>query len=331
MEQRQGPSALMTVILLVLCIVLLGAIFAAIKIFLMKERVVQENGRVDVLFCQTQNCSQRFIAEIAAATKISCAFYELNHPAIIDALAAKNADVIVDDENAEEVIGFAVDATPSKGLMHHKFCVLDGKTVITGSMNPTINDVERNDNNLLIIDSPTLARRYGKEYDILVQRVSESDAKFIGKPARVNISGVYIEQRFCPQEDCEQLLLREIAAAKQEVSFMLFTFTSDPVGDAMIGVAARGGMVRGVVENRQGDTYSEHVRMQEVGLDVRNDANKYTMHHKVIIIDNETVITGSYNPTASANERNDENVLVIKNAAIANEYAREFDRIMALG
>ena len=48
------------------------------------------------------------------------------------------------------------------------------------------------------------------------------------------------------------------------------------------------------------------------------------MHHKVFIIDNETVITGSYNPTKHANEKNDENILVIHGREIAGEYVQEF-------
>jgi phosphatidylserine/phosphatidylglycerophosphate/cardiolipin synthase-like enzyme len=52
-----------------------------------------------------------------------------------------------------------------------------------------------------------------------------------------------------------------------------------------------------------------------------------TMHHKVFIIDNKTVITGSYNPTKNANERNDENILIIHDKKIAEKYLKEFERI----
>jgi phosphatidylserine/phosphatidylglycerophosphate/cardiolipin synthase-like enzyme len=324
-----GPSPVMTLAILLACIIVLGAAFALIKVFLLEQGIPREEGRVEVFFCQVQNCSRAFINEVDRGAAISCAFYELNHPAIIDALAAKGASVAVDDENAAEVHGLAVDATPSSGLMHHKFCVIDGKEVISGSMNPTVNDVERNDNNLLVIESSLLARHYAQEFDVLVQRSSESDAKRTGKPVRVNISGAYIEQRFCPQDGCEAAVVQEIASAQHEVAFMLFTFTSDPVGNAMADAAARGAVVHGVVENRQSDQYSEHVRLQGLGLDVRNDGNKYTMHHKVIIIDNATVITGSFNPTASATTKNDENLLIIRDGELALRYMQEFQRVMA--
>jgi phosphatidylserine/phosphatidylglycerophosphate/cardiolipin synthase-like enzyme len=55
------------------------------------------------------------------------------------------------------------------------------------------------------------------------------------------------------------------------------------------------------------------------------------MHHKVFIIDGQIVVTGSYNFSRSAEERNDENLLVIHNAAIASLYQDEFDKIYAAG
>ena len=51
------------------------------------------------------------------------------------------------------------------------------------------------------------------------------------------------------------------------------------------------------------------------------------MHHKVFIIDNETVVTGSMNPTGNGNSKNDENILIIHDSEIAKQYAEEFWRI----
>ena len=51
------------------------------------------------------------------------------------------------------------------------------------------------------------------------------------------------------------------------------------------------------------------------------------MHHKVIVIDGKKVITGSYNFSKSANKKNDENIIIIDNADIANQYLDEFKRL----
>ena len=54
------------------------------------------------------------------------------------------------------------------------------------------------------------------------------------------------------------------------------------------------------------------------------DNNSYSMHHKVFIIDDKIVITGSYNPTKSGTSKNDENVLVIYSSEVAEKYLEEF-------
>jgi phosphatidylserine/phosphatidylglycerophosphate/cardiolipin synthase-like enzyme len=54
------------------------------------------------------------------------------------------------------------------------------------------------------------------------------------------------------------------------------------------------------------------------------------MHHKVFIIDNNTIITGSFNPSKAANEKNDENILIINNKDIAKRFLEEFDYLTSL-
>jgi phosphatidylserine/phosphatidylglycerophosphate/cardiolipin synthase-like enzyme len=63
---------------------------------------------------------------------------------------------------------------------------------------------------------------------------------------------------------------------------------------------------------------------------VKTDGNKYTMHHKVIVLDGETVITGSYNFTKSADNANDDNILVIHSPALAQLYEEEYQRMLAI-
>ena len=97
----------------------------------------------------------------------------------------------------------------------------------------------------------------------------------------------------------------------------------------MIERAADGITVAGVFEESQyhSNTGTEYDNLLAAGLDVRLDGNPRSMHHKVFIIDNKTVITGSYNPSKNANERNDENVLIIHDEDIAGKYLDEFNRL----
>ena len=110
---------------------------------------------------------------------------------------------------------------------------------------------------------------------------------------------------------------------------MAFSFTHDALGGAMRDRFKSGIEVRGVFEARQTDNaYSEYKSMKAAGLPVVKDGSSGTMHHKVIVIDGETVITGSYNFSKNAEKRNNENLLIIKgNREIAMAYLAEFAKI----
>ncbi len=85
--------------------------------------------------------------------------------------------------------------------------------------------------------------------------------------------------------------------------------------------------VKGVFEKTQLNDYTQYNILKDSGMDVLIDGNKYNMHHKVLIIDNTTVITGSFNPTKGGDERNDENLVVIKDKRIADMFLKEFERV----
>jgi phosphatidylserine/phosphatidylglycerophosphate/cardiolipin synthase-like enzyme len=327
---------------LLLAILLLGCVFAFIKVVLLADTIAQEPGDIQVTFCRTDDCAAAFTEALAGARGARCAFYELNHEGIAAALDSAGAEILVFDEEPDVPAAVAdqVALVPSPGLMHHKFCVLDDdrgvpSRVITGSMNPTVNDVTRNDNNLLVITSRTMASRYDAEYAALASRENAGDLKTASKPVTVNLTmpdgrGVLLTVRFCPQEQCEETMVSLLGNARSSLDFALFTFTSDPVGQAMLDAARRGVNVSGVVEHRQSDTYSEHVRLQDAGLPVVVDGNPGTMHHKVVVVDGHLVLTGSFNPTKSATTKNDENLLIINDPVIAALYTAELSRVMAV-
>jgi phosphatidylserine/phosphatidylglycerophosphate/cardiolipin synthase-like enzyme len=121
-----------------------------------------------------------------------------------------------------------------------------------------------------------------------------------------------------------------VKAAQKSVKFMAFTYTDKDLANAMIQQAGAGVKVQGVIENR-GASLGAFVPLFCAGLPVRTDGNKYTMHHKVIILDDATVITGSFNFTVSADEDNDDNVLIIHSPAVAALYDLEFSRVYGMG
>jgi phosphatidylserine/phosphatidylglycerophosphate/cardiolipin synthase-like enzyme len=133
---------------------------------------------------------------------------------------------------------------------------------------------------------------------------------------------------FCHVDDCSAVIIKEIAAAKNSVVFATYTFTEPSIGTAVILAHVNGVSVRGIIEKRNINAESsQYQRFLEQGIDVKTDNNSALMHHKFFVIDNSTVITGSFNPTKAADENNDDNLVVIRNREIAKQYSREFQRI----
>jgi phospholipase D len=136
------------------------------------------------------------------------------------------------------------------------------------------------------------------------------------------------EAHFCHVEDCSAIVVKELASAQKSVVFATYTFTEPSMGTAVIIAHANGIYVKGIIEKRNINAESsQYKRFLEQGLDVITDNNSALMHHKFFVIDNSTVITGSFNPTKAADYSNDDNLVVIRNKAIAQQYAREFQRI----
>jgi phosphatidylserine/phosphatidylglycerophosphate/cardiolipin synthase-like enzyme len=88
--------------------------------------------------------------------------------------------------------------------------------------------------------------------------------------------------------------------------------------------------VRGVFESQNaGGSGADFNRLKQGGVDVLEDGNCSILHHKVIVIDERTVLTGSYNFTSSAEKDNDENLVIVDDPALARAYLDEFERVYA--
>ncbi len=130
--------------------------------------------------------------------------------------------------------------------------------------------------------------------------------------------------------NCASIIISLIDSARRSVLVAVYSFTSDQIADALIRAHRRGVEVRVVIEAGQANVRgSEYTRLRDAGVSVRIDGNSGLMHHKFVVVDGEAVITGSYNFSAAAEDRNDENLLVIFDRRIAALYAQEFERVWA--
>lgn len=130
--------------------------------------------------------------------------------------------------------------------------------------------------------------------------------------------------------NCASIIISLIDSAQQSVLVAVYSFTSDSLASALIRAHQRGVEVRAVIEMEQANVRgSEYERLRSAGVAVRLDGNSDLMHHKFMVVDGRVVVTGSYNWSAAAEDRNDENIVVIYGEEIAALYSREFERVWA--
>lgn len=200
-------------------------------------------------------------------------------------------------------------------------------------MNFTINDAYKNNNNLIRMRSSKLAEDYTNEFEEMFTK----DQFGPGSPANtpfpsLTVEGTPLDVYFSPDDGAAAHLVERIQEAQHSIHFLAYSFTSDDIADAILERLHAGVTVSGVFESSQVDSNlgDEYQRLHDAGIDVRLDGNAYNMHHKVMIIDERVVVTGSYNFSASAENKNDENILVIDNPALARQYEEEFGEIFSL-
>jgi phosphatidylserine/phosphatidylglycerophosphate/cardiolipin synthase-like enzyme len=232
--------------------------------------------------------------------------------------------------DCEEIAGISVCFDEREGFMHHKFLVADEKAVWTGSTNMTWNAFARNNENSLLLPSPTLARGYAREFKALFGGNKEG----LGEPVAFRLEDPPVEGTayFSPQggKAAREALLQAAREAKREILVAAFVLTDREVVKALEDAHRRGVEVKVLLETRNlKDSLEEE--LLRAGIPVRQDGNPYTLHHKVMVLDGERVVTGSYNFTARAWQVNNENLLVLQSPALAQRYRKEVLRLWEEG
>lgn len=291
-----------------------STIFLIILLILSFFSSNESTTNIEVYFCPKDNCENIFIKTINNSKTLDCAFYDLNLKSIEQQLV--NARVIMEKDNLNNR-NFKSDKKSS--YMHNKFCIINKTTVITGSMNPTTNGAYKNNNNLLIINSKEIAKTYTIEFEELYYNKKNEKSKI------TNYDNIQIF--FCPEDNCANQILKEIKSAQQSIYFITFSFTHDLIAASIVSKKLE---VKGIIENSQRNVInSEYQYLLNNTMNVKLDSNPNNMHHKVFIIDNTTVITGSMNPTKNGDTKNDENLIIIKDKIIAEKYLQEFKELFS--
>ena len=228
--------------------------------------------------------------------------------------------------------GIPIVGDKRAGLMHDKFVVIDRSEVWTGSMNFTTAGVYADNNNLVRIRSDKVAQDYTVEFEEMFKGNFFGPDVIAATPySHVTIDGVPLEVYFSPDDHVATRIIALLRGAQQSIYFMSYSFTASDFAEVLLQKARQGLAVAGIMEASQVkiDTGSVYNPFKQAGLPVYLDGNSGEMHHKVFIIDERIVITGSYNFSLSAETTNDENVVIFFDPRIAAQYLAEFQRVNA--
>lgn len=130
---------------------------------------------------------------------------------------------------------------------------------------------------------------------------------------------------FSPKGGATEAIIKELGHAKTEVLIQAYSFTSAPISKALLDAAHRGVKVVAVLDKSNVRAkYTAADALAKRGIPVYIDDKHQIAHNKIIIIDRETIITGSFNFSKAAEETNAENLLVLKNKQLAEVYLKNF-------
>ncbi len=137
-----------------------------------------------------------------------------------------------------------------------------------------------------------------------------------------------IQSFFSPGNDILDAILENTTNSVSSLDICVFTLSDDRLLDALISCHREGIQIRVLSDNdKQYDRGSDILTLHEIGIDVRVDVSPAHMHHKFMVVDGRTVLTGSYNWTRSAATRNAENLVVIDDGRTAELFLEEFNKL----
>ncbi len=299
-----------------------------------------------------------------AAGRIDAFVYGFNEPEMIAALRrARDRGIALriigspDQGYTEaESAGLTIERRAKSGLQHVKLLLIDDRFLISGTGNFTRSGFFQNHNVFFerIVDPATAAR---VRRSLLFEDEPSLPAVIDLGPAP--FSPVRDRAFFAPRHGrlIQREIVRAILAAKHSVRFLIFSYTDPVISAALYAQARRGIAIEGVFDDEfnRGELKEDHagarlnaglglvpavfylegnraVTAEAIATDEDGEPEQFAyhgghLHHKTLIIDDKRVLTGSYNWSLSARDRNLEILFDLHDPAVARGFVEEFERI----
>jgi phosphatidylserine/phosphatidylglycerophosphate/cardiolipin synthase-like enzyme len=253
-----------------------------------------------------------------------------------------------------------VRADYNPAIFHQKFVIRDyrgeaspSSAILSGSANFTDTDCHRNLNHAVVFHHPGVCGAYESEF-------AQLKAGHFGRrehgavPRAFNLGGIPVKVLFAPDHTPELEIIKQMLKAEKRVDFAIFTFSgSSGIDDAMIMLAKAKMKIAGAMDPGQGMqrwAATRDLDRAQIKLFFPKKAPEFgKLHHKLMVIDEATVVAGSFNYTEPANAFNDENIFVMGSphpdlprseggpvdaeacAQLARFFRAEIERIVAAG
>lgn len=235
------------------------------------------------------------------------------------------------------------------GIMHNKFVVFDANSsdpnkpwVWTGSTNWTVAQIDGPDkNNAIAIQDQALALAYKTEFDemwgtsdLLPDYVNSKfgPLKTNNTPHSFIIGGKVVNSYFSPTDGVTSQIINVINSANTDLEIATMLITNNDIRDALLDKYNAGSFAVEGVFDTQNPSGNDFLTLQSVigSNKIVQYGGSGVMHHKFLLVDNfnassdPIILTGSHNWSASAENRNDENIIIVHDKTIADQYYQAF-------
>lgn len=149
----------------------------------------------------------------------------------------------------------------------------------------------------------------------------------ISTAADLTLNNTPIQVYFSPHGNCTKIIIHCVDKAKSDILVQAYSFTSASISKALSNAYKRGLKVEVILDKSQyREKSSSAAFLSTSGVPIYIDDRHAIANNKIMIIDQETVITGSFNFTKAAEENNAENLLIIRNKELAGIYIQNWEK-----
>jgi mitochondrial cardiolipin hydrolase len=185
-----------------------------------------------------------------------------------------------------------------------------------------------------LLDANQLNFLRSRIYELANEKINPTNYQFIlewvktGASALLSPAPETTDAFFSPGDACRNAIIHHIDTASKQLDICVFTISDDSITKSLLTAHKKGVPIKLITDNDKSlDAGSDIEQLAKSGIDVKMDTTSNHMHHKFMVVDHRTLITGSYNWTLSAARYNHENILITREPGVLKLFSQQFERL----